>query len=158
MAAGHQCIQQSNRTKKKLSFVMMDIDHFKQINDTYGHHVGDLALSHIAELLKRHTRENDIIARWGGEEMVILLPDTNAEQALAYTEHLRATIAATPFRHEAQDIQMTASFGIATRINAEALETLYRLADKHLYRAKQQGRNRVEPQDRHLTITPQEQY
>ncbi|WP_088134690.1 sensor domain-containing diguanylate cyclase [Vibrio gazogenes] len=158
MAAGHQCIQQSNRTKKTLSFVMMDIDHFKQINDTYGHHVGDLALSHIAELLKRHTRENDIIARWGGEEMVILLPDTNAEQALAYTEHLRAAIAATPFRHEALDIQITASFGIATRINTETLETLYRLADKRLYRAKQQGRNRVEPQDRHLIVTTQEPY
>ncbi|QMV16400.1 sensor domain-containing diguanylate cyclase [Vibrio spartinae] len=158
MAAGHQCIQQSNRTKKILSFVMMDIDHFKQINDTYGHHIGDLTLSHIAKLLKRHTRENDIIARWGGEEMVILLPDTNAEQALAYTEHLRATIAATPFRDEAQDIQITASFGIATRMNGESLETLYQLADKRLYQAKQQGRNRVEPQDRHLPITTQEQY
>ncbi|SJN55541.1 putative diguanylate cyclase YcdT [Vibrio ruber DSM 16370] len=148
MAAGHQCIQQSNRTQRPLSFVMLDIDHFKKINDTHGHHIGDLALIHIAGLLKRDTRKHDIIARWGGEEIVILLPDTNPEQALAYTENLRLIIAQTPFRHEEQDIQITASFGIATRLNDESLETLYRLADKRLYQAKQQGRNRVEPQNK----------
>ncbi|MDW6094321.1 diguanylate cyclase [Vibrio rhizosphaerae] len=146
LAAGHHCIQQSNRTQKPLSFVMMDIDHFKRINDSHGHHIGDLALIHMAKLLKRHTREHDVIARWGGEEMVILLPDTNGEQASAYTENLRDIIAQTPFCHETLEIYLTASFGIATRTHAETFEALYRIADKRLYRAKQQGRNRVEPQ------------
>lgn len=145
MSAGTKLIHFADQSKKPLSFVMMDIDHFKTVNDTYGHQVGDQALIHIANLLRSNTRATDTLSRWGGEEMVILLPNTNASQALAYTEHLRLTIAQTPLIHEGQEIKLTASFGIATRKKFETLDELYQRADKQLYLAKRQGRNRVEP-------------
>ncbi|MDC0610169.1 sensor domain-containing diguanylate cyclase [Vibrio sp.] len=145
--ASTKLIHTASNSKKSMSFVMMDIDHFKTINDTYGHHIGDLALSHIATLLKNNTRETDIIARWGGEEIVVLLPDTNASQAHAYTEHLRQTIADTPLRHESVEITITASFGIATSTRSDTFDSLYERADKQLYLAKNHGRNRVEPHD-----------
>ncbi len=134
------------------SFVIMDIDHFKVINDTYGHHVGDLALAHIAGLLKGHSRKTDLIARWGGEEMVLLLPETNIHQAIAYTEKLHATIKNSFLKMEGQTISITASFGVASRRHQESLESMLKRADERLYIAKNRGRDQVEPQCQSLVV------
>lgn len=144
MTNGTEALNLASHSQKPLSFVMMDLDHFKNINDSYGHQVGDAVLTHIAKLLKSHSRETDLLSRWGGEEMVILLPNTDAAQAHTYTEHLRLLISQTPLNYDDLTIKITASFGIATRTHNETLDELYQLADKRLYQAKHLGRNRVE--------------
>ena len=136
-------IKNATKNKTPLCFVMMDIDHFKNINDIHGHYVGDQALTHIAHLLKQNIRETDILARWGGEEMAILLPKTNLVQALACTEHLRATIEDNPLIVDGEEVVITASFGVAVAHHNEPLDELFKRADEQLYKAKNQGRNRI---------------
>lgn len=126
--------------KKPLSLVMMDIDHFKKINDTYGHDIGDLILSKLSDLIHQHIRSQDLLARWGGEEFVIVCRDTDIDNATALAEKLRGLIAAHEFH---KNIQVTASFGVATLNTNENLEQLFKAADTALYEAKASGRNRV---------------
>lgn len=123
-----------------MSLVMVDVDFFKKINDTYGHGVGDKVLVSISELFLSHLREEDIVCRWGGEEFVILLPSTNLQNATALSQKLRAYI-------EQIDVEMveivTASFGV-TEVRAEDdLKSAVDRADHALYRAKDAGRNCV---------------
>lgn len=131
------------RHGRPMSLVMMDIDHFKSINDQYGHKTGDLVLVAIADLLKRHSRISDIVARWGGEEFILLLPETDAQQAFNHAERLRLAI--TEIRVPVQDrnISLTASFGIAQRTADLSLDRMIDDADTNLYEAKRSGRNRV---------------
>ncbi|KFZ38017.1 hypothetical protein HR45_05760 [Shewanella mangrovi] len=141
-------LQQTENLNKSVSFIMMDIDYFKAINDSYGHHVGDQALYHIANLLSRLHRKGDIVARWGGEEMAMLLPNTELAQAYSYAEQLRQALQDSPLLSEELHINITASFGVSSCINHgqhDTLSDLYKTADKWLYYAKNQGRNRVEP-------------
>ena len=133
----------SRRNERPLSVMMVDIDHFKKINDTHGHAMGDRALQSVSTVLMEICRNSDIIARWGGEEFVILLPETNGEQATQLGERLRAKIAALRLGTLRSPIRLSASFGIADRTRHESLEQLINEADEWLYRAKQSGRNRV---------------
>jgi diguanylate cyclase (GGDEF)-like protein len=126
--------------KKPLSLVLMDIDHFKNINDEHGHMIGDHVLSTLSNLVKQHIRTNDLFARWGGEEFVLVCRDTKIEQASLIADKIRELIASYAFN---DNIQVTASFGVATLNANETLEQLFNNADKALYKAKDQGRNRV---------------
>jgi len=126
--------------KKPLSLIMMDIDHFKKINDEYGHAVGDHVLSTLSNIVKQHIRVNDLFARWGGEEFVLVCRNTKIEQARLIAEKTRELIATYNFNH---DVKVTASFGVATLNANETLEQLFNNADKALYQAKHEGRNKV---------------
>lgn len=137
--------QRARRNGEEVSLVMFDIDHFKRINDTYGHPTGDEAIRLVARLFKEHSRETDICGRYGGEEFVAVLPDTNAAGAQIYCERLRQAVAAQsiPAPGE-QAVQFTISLGIAELddATASAHQWLER-ADQALYRAKTGGRNQT---------------
>ena len=124
-------------------WIMVDIDHFKRVNDTYGHEAGDEVLKAVAEALRSTARVADIVARHGGEEFVLVLPDTSAEMAVRIAERLRLAIEALSTAFDGQVIRVTASFGVAQRAAHESqLEVLER-ADAALYSSKKEGRNRV---------------
>lgn len=133
--------KQSRRYNTELSIILMDIDDFKSVNDTYGHNVGDIFLKEIAEILKKSFRDVDTVGRWGGEEFLILLPKTNLADSQQIAEEVRKKIELYPFREIGNK---TASFGVATLSNNESLSNLLNRADKALYLAKENGRNRVE--------------
>jgi diguanylate cyclase (GGDEF)-like protein len=148
----------SGRTMSPLTALLIDLDHFKQINDTYGHDQGDAALAAVGDVLSSHVRASDFVGRNGGEEFIALLPDTNAAGALVLTERLRAAVAAIELPGVNRAI--TASFGVATYPDhAGDSEALLRLADRALYAAKGNGRNRVEvaetPTATDADLTPQ---
>lgn len=128
---------------RALSLVFADIDHFKKVNDTYGHLAGDLALKSVAKILRENVREIDIVGRYGGEEMVIGLIGANLNDSKKISEHLRQKIADTPIKFRDQIINVTASFGVATLSADLNLEELIKSADEALYRAKNSGRNKV---------------
>ena len=133
--------KQLNRYETGLSIIMMDLDDFKLVNDTYGHNVGDMFLKEIAEILITSFRDVDTVGRWGGEEFLILLPKTNLEDTKTIAEEVRRKIELYKFNEIGN---RTASFGVATHINNESLSSLLNRADKALYMAKKNGRNRVE--------------
>jgi diguanylate cyclase (GGDEF)-like protein len=126
--------------------IMLDIDDFKNINDTYGHPVGDSILMQLAEMLKNNVRESDTVARFGGEEFIILMPNTSMEEGYALAERIRKRIMEKSFIVGTIELQITSSFGIASMrdSNSQTLEDYYSLADKALYLAKHSGKNRVE--------------
>lgn len=131
------------RTGKRFSIVMVDIDHFKKINDHYGHGVGDQVLQQFAKLLKKNIRTEDFVARLSGEEFLIILPDTSQRGAKPLIERLRKEIRSSFIMSGNLKIQITASFGIAEQQEDESLENLRERADKALYKAKNAGRDRV---------------
>ena len=133
----------AKRSRRPLSAMMVDIDFFKVINDTHGHAMGDKVLQAVSALLAEACRNSDIAVRWGGEEFVILMPETDGEQAAVLAERLRARIADLRLGTLRKPIQLSASFGIAERGAHESLDQLINDADEWLYRAKQAGRNRV---------------
>ncbi len=133
----------AQRQQRPLALMMVDIDHFKLINDAHGHAVGDRALVAIAELLAEACRSSDIAARWGGEEFIVLLAETDAPQAARMAERLRAEIESINLCPVLGESCLSASFGIAELNDHELLEDLINEADGWLYRAKQAGRNRV---------------
>lgn len=135
---------QNQRSPKHLSLAILDIDHFKQVNDNYGHDVGDQVLIHIADLLRRSTRAGNVIARVGGEEFALLLPDTKQSEALEMAERIRSNIEGAAYIHDGKRIPLTISVGIAEVDCDSPLEHSYKLADEALYEAKRKGRNRVE--------------
>lgn len=123
--------------------IIVDIDHFKRVNDTYGHPVGDTVLVGVADVLTQTIRMGDILARWGGEEFVVLLSDINLEKACFVAEKLRHAIEQTQM---APVGSVTASFGVSVYTAGDTEKTLMHRADSALYRAKEKGRNRVEAQ------------
>lgn len=131
------------RNDRHISVVMFDIDHFKQLNDAHGHARGDQALAEVGRLLRAVARRGDVEARWGGEEFILLLPETDLAQATVLAERLRRQITLIRLRAPSGEITITASFGVAQRSAETSLEALIDEADAMLYRAKQQGRNRV---------------
>lgn len=135
----------AERYEQPLSCMMLDLDHFKSINDTYGHPFGDEVLKRVASTLSGAARQVDIIARYGGEEFVAVLPNTDLEGALRLAERIREEIAAHPFVFEGHSVSLTVSIGVATsddpRVSGE--RDLIKQADAALYQAKWQGRNRV---------------
>lgn len=128
--------------EKPVSMVIIDIDYFKKINDSLGHDGGDLVLKKVTELIKSHTRQSDQVARWGGEEFVLVLPDTNVEGALIIAEKLRALIAATNFE-QFPELHVTISLGVGSSDGKIPFQQLFRSVDIALYEAKAQGRNRA---------------
>ena len=123
--------------------LMGDIDHFKHINDTCGHAEGDRVLIAIAGKIKENLRSQDLLARWGGEEFLILLPDTDLEGGITVAEKIRLQVAQFDFRGVKIGLALTISFGVACYTNEQSIDDCVKAADDALYRAKQQGRNRV---------------
>jgi diguanylate cyclase (GGDEF)-like protein len=125
---------------------MADLDHFKHVNDTYGHLAGDAILREAAARMQAAVRSYDLVGRYGGEEFLIVLPGTSGSNAMQLAERLRVTLAQEPVGHEFFRISITASFGVAATGEGpgEGCQNLIRLADEALYRAKEKGRNRVE--------------
>lgn len=141
---GETALRQARRYEKPLALVMLDIDRFKAINDSYGHAAGDAAIKALARVLRETVRETDVAARIGGEEFALLLPETTAAQAAALAERLRQKLAAIRVLVERAELRFTASFGVAEcDEQASNLDALLSRADAALYQAKQQGRDRV---------------
>jgi diguanylate cyclase (GGDEF)-like protein len=137
-------VNRSKRYSRVLSLIAFDLDHFKAINDTYGHLVGDSVLRLIASAVKPRLRREDIFARTGGEEFAVLLPEIGMDGALVTAEKIRNIAQSTPLKHEQEQIRCTVSLGVATLLEDETSpEDLYKRADERLYEAKQSGRNRV---------------
>jgi len=134
----------ARRMKRAFCCLMLDLDHFKHINDTYGHPAGDQVLREFAHRCKRSVREVDLVGRYGGEELIILLPETDRRSAMQAAERLRASIAGTTFRIADKEIAVTVSIGAAEKDeNTMHLEMLIARADQAMYIAKHKGRNRV---------------
>ena len=141
---GKREVARATRYKDPLSVVLLDVDHFKLINDKRGHSVGDLVLSRAGHLLSNHVRSCDVVARWGGEEFVIALPSTGLAGASLVAERIREALSREEILDRAgQSVHVTASFGVAQLGGDETLELLVDRADRAMYGAKSAGRNRV---------------
>jgi diguanylate cyclase (GGDEF)-like protein/PAS domain S-box-containing protein len=136
----HHEIARATRFNEPLSLISMDIDHFKEINDQQGHAIGDMTLIKLANLINNHVREIDVFARWGGDEFMILLPNTSLDEAENVAKKFRVLI---KNEHITPDLDITASFGIAKLNSNEEPQQLIMRTDKALYRAKSDGRDRV---------------
>jgi diguanylate cyclase (GGDEF)-like protein len=137
-------LQRANHAGYPVSLIMLDIDHFKQLNDTYGHLAGDAVLRRLADLMKSQIRRADIACRYGGEEFVIILPETKLEVAAERAETLRKDYAELIVEHHGQHMRSKLSAGVAAYpLTAEAPQELIRVADTALYAAKARGRNCV---------------
>jgi two-component system cell cycle response regulator len=136
----------AKRNGNSFSLVILDADHFKRINDKYGHQAGDNVLAVIASVFRKELRCYDTAARYGGEEFIALIPDSHADEAARVAERIRKAIESTTFAGDKADLRVTVSLGVAQypAAGVDSIETLIREADKALYRAKVNGRNRVE--------------
>jgi two-component system cell cycle response regulator len=136
----------AKRYSESLSFIILDIDHFKKVNDAYGHQNGDTVLSAVAEVVQAGRRCYDIAARYGGEEFVLVLPGTTLAGGITVAERLRENVRAISYKPPLEQLSITISLGVATFPSAqiEDEDSLISQADEALYRAKQNGRNRVE--------------
>jgi len=138
-------IERSRRYDTPLSLIMIDLDHFKKINDVLGHAAGDAVLRSVGETISSGIRASDIAGRYGGEELCIVLPQTSIEGAHAFSESLRSQIAGLEILFCEQVIKVTASLGVASlKVNCTDLQQFFEAADTALYTAKRSGRNRVE--------------
>ncbi|MCB5185674.1 GGDEF domain-containing protein [Methylobacillus gramineus] len=133
----------ADRFGMPLSIAMMDIDHFKQINDNMGHATGDQALAHLAAVIKESLRTTDVIARYGGEEFIILLPGTSEKDAISVITRAQRELTRNFFMHDRNRVLITFSAGVAERMSGEDADTVIGRTDKALYQAKNSGRNRV---------------
>ncbi|GGY70296.1 GGDEF domain-containing protein [Marinobacter zhanjiangensis] len=133
-----------HRLSHSFAVVLLDLDHFKRVNDNFGHQAGDRVLREVANRLKLHTRQQDCVGRWGGEEFLMLLPDTGEQGAMTAAEKLRTALQQHPFEiGDAPPVSQTGSFGIAIYDGRESASRLVARADQALYMAKECGRNRV---------------
>jgi diguanylate cyclase (GGDEF)-like protein len=137
-------IVRAKRNGTAIGVIILDLDHFKRINDTYGHEAGDMALRFVSGVLTKTMRGSDLVCRHGGEEFCVALPEVSAESAVAKAEEIRLELEGLAFDYCGKPLKLTASFGVATfpEHGADA-DTLLRLADEALYKAKSAGRNRV---------------
>lgn len=135
--------KRSERHNKNFSLILGDLDHFKQINDTYGHLAGDRVLRQIAGQLRDNLRSEDVCARWGGEEFMILLPETTLEQAVVVAEKLAAAVREKEISWDQQTIRLTMSFGVGSFVAGKSIDAFIQRVDNALYAAKHAGRNRV---------------
>lgn len=140
----NQSMKLAERKEHSLSLVIFDLDHFKEVNDNYGHLAGDEVLRSVADKVGDILRESDVICRWGGEEFFLLFPECNAEQAREIAEKMRKQIETHFFNFAGKSIQITASFGVAEYAPGESEADLINRADQALLKAKSSGRNRVE--------------
>lgn len=132
------------RKKTTFSLILIDLDNFKGVNDTLGHYAGDIVLKGVAELIYQNIREIDIMGRWGGEEFLVILRETEKREAIRIAERLRSVIENTPIKYQHFSIHLTASFGVANfPEDATSIIELYKTVDERLYKAKELGRNMV---------------
>ncbi|GMQ90415.1 MAG: diguanylate cyclase [Gammaproteobacteria bacterium] len=156
---GRQGLALSQRSGNHLSVMLLDIDHFKRVNDTYGHQAGDRVLTALAELLGEMGRTVDTVARVGGEEFAIVLPDTSLAGAAVLAERIRTAVEHSAFDTGAQPVSLTVSVGVATfgadpvDSPADSIDALLKVADRRLYIAKKEGRNRICTSDQGDTTT-----
>ena len=144
-------LKSRSRTEEPLTMALLDVDKFKEVNDTYGHAAGDQALTTLCNALKDNLRQSDVIARWGGEEFAIMMPRTNSDNAAALAERLRQAIADCTISDGRCTFSITASFGLCSLEGAnpaetsrrDPIDTLFHHADRALYQAKSNGRNCV---------------
>ncbi|HEX3344620.1 MAG TPA: GGDEF domain-containing protein [Polyangiaceae bacterium] len=137
-------LMRARRHQRELSFLMLDIDHFKKVNDVHGHLAGDYVLKEVARLIQQRIRRDEVLARYGGEEFAIILPETTLEGACALAEGLREKIEESRFVFQGETIRVTISIGAALLIeDHRASLDLIKKADEKLYEAKRAGRNRV---------------
>lgn len=136
-------ISLARRYQQPLSLLLLDIDHFKQINDTHGHAAGDAVLRSVVEVIKRCCRDSDTVFRYGGEEFAVALPKANMTDGLIIAERIRNAVEDSGFQYQGTPIAVTLSIGCATHQDAESSNTLLERADQALYRAKRSGRNRT---------------
>lgn len=136
-------MSRSRRHDQPMSIVIGDLDHFKRVNDDYGHAVGDDVLRAVGERIRHNLRAEDLAVRWGGEEFLLLLPSTDDQQAVQVAEKIRRAIAERPVSCGDQRVSVTVSFGVAQLRDDDEVIHLVRRADDAMYRAKSQGRNRV---------------
>lgn len=141
MELGEQTTRLCQRQRQPLSALLIDVDHFKQINDTYGHSAGDLVLKQIGSLMAQQFRAADVCGRIGGEEFAVLLADTDAQAATSVANKFRQAVASTTLQWQGHTLQVTVSIGVASH-NAD-LGALLQRADAAMYQAKNSGRNRV---------------
>ncbi|MCJ2165390.1 MULTISPECIES: GGDEF domain-containing protein [unclassified Pseudodesulfovibrio] len=154
-------VDRALRYDSKLSLIMVDIDHFRKVNDTFGHPLGDLALAEVARLLAANIRTSDIVVRYGGEEFMIIIPESDAEQAAVVAEKLRVVIEVNDISLEGPQIQVTISCGVADLKSVRPgkgsiRDALVLAADHSMHRAKENGRNQVlihiPKNDKHLPL------
>jgi diguanylate cyclase (GGDEF)-like protein len=136
-------IANAERRGHATSVVMVDVDHFRQVNDSFGHETGDRLLQQIAHILRRSSRASDVVARVGGEEFLLVLPETNGEQARVLAERVRHRVAERPLDVAGQSIATTVSLGIASSVGKVDIDALGKAAQRAIYLAKRSGRNRV---------------
>ncbi|HNV69532.1 MAG TPA: GGDEF domain-containing protein, partial [Candidatus Ozemobacteraceae bacterium] len=137
-------IKRAIRFRRHLSLIMVDIDHFKKFNDSYGHQMGDEVLKKVASILRKTIRTHDLPVRYGGEEFAVVLPETDIHGAAAVAERIRRTIETEYLEHEGKVIKITASFGVSVFPEcAQEMESFIKSADAALYHSKESGRNRV---------------
>lgn len=131
--------------KKASALILVDIDHFKYVNDKYGHPVGDVVLKEVSNILMRYIKSNDLATRWGGEEFLIFLFETSIDEAYVLAENIRLEVQSKTILTEKFQIQITASFGVSSLKDnfSDSFDTSYKAADAALYQAKDQGRNKV---------------
>lgn len=135
-----------NRTGQNMALIMADIDHFKYVNDQYGHSIGDIVLQQVATVMRNTARKVDVVARVGGEEFTVLLPDSTTKGAMVLAERIRERIASTPILlPDGRSINVKISLGVSSteEFVPDVFNELYESADNALYRAKRDGRNRV---------------
>ncbi len=140
----HREMSRANRFNRSFSVITFDLDHFKEINDNHGHDAGDEVLLAITSILDEILRNQDICARWGGEEFLIMLPETNLTGAQQVAERLRAAMQEYPVNYNGQNLKITLSAGCSEYKLKETLDACLKRSDDNLYLAKKNGRNRVE--------------
>lgn len=151
---GEAELARSQREDRPLSLIIVDIDYFKQINDSFGHDVGDRVLVQVGELFRACCRTHDTVARWGGEEFLFLLPETGTTAAADFAERVRVLVADGGLDHEDDRVACTVSVGVASPVAGETLDTVINRADRALYQSKLAGRNRVTVASRYCADPP----
>ncbi|MCU0831567.1 MAG: GGDEF domain-containing protein [Rhizobiaceae bacterium] len=141
--AVNEYLDQFRRIDKPVGLMILDLDHFKKVNDTYGHDVGDEVLRQVARCLQEFTRYHDVVARLGGEEFAIVAPNMNREGLFKLADRIRNAVSSLNIRSGNVHLRVTMSIGIAIWDHRETAEDLYKRADMQLYQAKRTGRNRV---------------
>jgi diguanylate cyclase (GGDEF)-like protein len=137
-------VSRAKRSGEKVSLVMLDLDHFKQVNDTYGHAAGDKVIKAMAHLLRQRLRKTDSLGRYGGEEFLVVLPSCGIQEAMVLMNSVREHFGSLPFQADGQNFQVSMSAGISCYEGGEpAPERLLEAADEALYNAKSGGRNQV---------------
>jgi diguanylate cyclase len=130
--------------QKNYSVIFFDIDHFKNVNDTYGHDAGDVILKSVGMVLNRYARDVDIVGRFGGEEFIIIMPETSKDKAYKFADKIRQIVEKTKFIYKTTRIKVTISGGVSERDETNSMDEVIKLADERLYKAKNNGRNRIE--------------